>query len=318
MHSPASRAGAAQPLRGSAPARDVTCVSMKSCAPFKSDAARERYLAHAALRAKSWPVPSEERVVPTSFGQTFVRVSGPPDAAAVLLLPGIGSPGLTLAPVVAGLSGPRRTFVIDNIHDVGRSVETKPVTGADDFTTWLDEVRRGLGLGVVDVLGLSYGGWICAQYALRFPEAVRRVVLLAPAGTTAPIPWGFIWRAVLCAIPSRSFMRNFMGWVAPGLKAQRPDLLESMVEDGHLATRSFAPRKMVPPLPLSDAQWARYQARTLFLAGDREVIFPPREAVEKLARVAPHVQTALLPAVGHDFFLVAADEVNRRVLAFLE
>ena len=285
--------------------------------PFKSESARVQYLARYALRATRWPVASEERLVATSFGETFVRVSGPEDGAPVLLLPGIGSTGLSLGPVVAGLSGPLRTFVIDNIHDVGRSVETKVVTSAADFTRWLDEVRRGLGLDTVNLLGLSYGGWICTQYALEFPTQVRRVVLLAPAGTTAPIPWGFIWRAVLCAIPARAFMRGFMGWVAPELKAQHAEVLEEMVEDGYLATRSFAPRRMVPPLPLTDAQWSKYQCKTLFLAGDREVIFPPHEAVTKLARVAPHVEAALLPGVGHDFFAVRADEVNRRVLTFL-
>lgn len=291
---------------------------METTAPFKSAGARTRYLERYALRARGWPVPSEERVVPTSFGLTFVRVSGPPEGAPLLALPGIGSTGLTLAPLIAGLSGPRRSYVLDNIHDVGRSVETKPVRSAEDFVAWLDEVRLGLGLGEVDLLGLSYGGWICAQYALARPQCVRRVVLLAPAGTTAPIPFGFIWRAVSCAVPVRAFMRNFMGWVAPTLRREHPAELEEMVEDGYLATRSFSPRKMVPPLPLSDADWGRYRSPTLFLAGEREVIFPAQAAVEKLARLAPSVQTVLLPGVGHDCFMVRAAEVTARVLAFLE
>ncbi len=285
--------------------------------PFKSVAAREQYLARYALRARAWPWPSEERWVSTSFGQTFVRVSGPAEGLPVLLLPGIGSSGLSMATVVAGLAGALRTFVIDNIHDVGRSVETRPVTSADDFTAWLDEVRLGLGLGPVDVLGVSYGGWIAVQYALRFPALVRRAVLLAPAGTTAPIPFGFIWRAILCALPSRTFMRGFTRWVAPELADRRPEVLEEMVDDNYLATRSFASRRMVPPLPLTDEAWGRYRTETLFLAGDREVIFPAKEAVEKLARVAPHVEAELLPGAGHDFFVVRAEEVNRRVLAFL-
>lgn len=294
-------------------------AGMSASAPFKSEAARERYLTQYALRARAWPVPSEERVVPTSFGQTFVRVSGPVEGAPVLMLPGIGSPGLSLAPLMPGLSGPLRTYVIDNIHDVGRSVERKVVASADDFAAWLDEVRLGLGLGVVDLLGLSYGGWICAQYALRFPALVRRVVLLAPAGTTAPIPWGFIWRAVLCLIPARYFMRNFMAWVAPELRAggHGKQVLEEMVEDAYLATRSFASRKMVPPLPLTDEQWGRYGSKTLFLAGDDEVIFPPHEALVKLAKVAPHVEATLIPGAGHDFFVVRAEEVSRRVVGFL-
>ena len=60
-----------------------------------------------------------------------------------------------------------------------------------------------LKLDRVNLVGLSYDGWILAHYAPRFPKRVDALVLLAPAGTTAPIPWGFIWRGILCMIPSR-------------------------------------------------------------------------------------------------------------------
>ena len=290
-------------------------MSQSAFFPYRSAAARERYLARYELRAAAWPVPSTTRFVETSFGQTFVRESGPGRGTPVVLLPGIGSPGLSLAPLVKRLAPRLRSYVVDNIHDNGRSVETKPVKDAADFTTWLDEVTAGLGLREVNLIGLSYGGWISAQYALRFPEKVGRVVLLAPAGTTAPIPWGFIWRAVLCLLPSKRLMRNFMNWASaePGGES-----LDELTDDAFLAQRSFKSRKMVAPLPLSDDDWRRFKSRALFLAGDREVIFPPHEAIEKLHRLAPHVEAELLVGASHDFFAVRADEVSRRILAFFE
>jgi pimeloyl-ACP methyl ester carboxylesterase len=292
---------------------------LNASAPFKSPQARERYLEHLASRALQWPVASEERIVATSFGDTFVRISGPSDGAPVLLLPGIGSTGLTLAPTVRGLSGPRRTFVIDNIHDVGRSIERRTVTSADDFAAWLDEVRAGLALETVDLLGLSYGGWIVGQYALRFPQRVGSLVLLAPAGTIAPLPWAFIWRAVLCALPARRFLANFMNWVGPGLRAMPGGeaLIEDMVEDGLLAAKSFGSRRMVAPIPLTDAAWSALAVDTLFLAGNREVIFDANRALEKLKRVAPRVDAELIAGASHDFFLTHEADVNDRVLRFL-
>lgn len=281
--------------------------------PFKSAAAKARYLAHLELRATSWPVASTEHVISTRFGETFVRESGPADGAPALLLPGIGSNGLSFAPTVSGLSGPLRTFAVDNIHDVGRSVETRAVTSGDDFAVWLDEVRAGLGLGVVDVLGLSYGGWVASQFALAKPEAVRKLVLLAPAGVLSPLPWSFIWRAILCALPSRATMRNFMNWLAPGLRGT--ERIEALVEDGLLANASFKSRKMVPPMPLSDAQWQQLAPKTLLAAGDLELIF---DAPKQLARVgALGVKAAMVPGAGHDFFDARADEVNACVRAFL-
>lgn len=293
-----------------------------SAYPFRSEAAKARYLAHYDERAKAWPVPSTTRLVEGAFGQTFVRSSGTEDAPPLLLLPGIGSPGLTFSQNVADLSTRFRVHAVDNIHDHGRSMERAehPVKDLADFVTWLDELCDGLGVGAqVNVAGLSFGGCLAGNYALARPERVRRLVLLAPAGLLAPISWAFIWRAVLCLIPARVFMRNFMKWVSPELREGGPHAarLAEMADDGFLAQRCFASRRMVPPLPFSDEEWKRLTVPTLLLAGDREVIFPPEASFARVKALVPSMEQALLPGAGHDFFVTRAPEVNRRVLEFL-
>jgi pimeloyl-ACP methyl ester carboxylesterase len=237
------------------------------------------------------------------------------------MLPGIGSPGLLFAANTASLSQHFQTFAVDNIHDFGRSVETRPVTGADDFTSWLDEVCTGLKLGdAVNVLGLSYGGWIAAKYALRYPDRVRRLVLLAPAGTLQAVPWGFIWRGILCMIPVRVFMNNLVSWMA-GADSGEPDsrrLLSQMADDTFVAQRSFKLRRMVPPVPLTDEQLGNLPATTLILFGDREVVFDPHKALSRLHSAAPQVRTDLIKDVGHGFFISCAEEVNQRIINFLK
>ena len=44
--------------------------------PFKSTEAKEEFLALYDKRAEQWPVPVETKMVDTTHGQTFVRVSG--------------------------------------------------------------------------------------------------------------------------------------------------------------------------------------------------------------------------------------------------
>lgn len=289
--------------------------------PFRSEAAKRRYLERYNERAAAWPVPSEERIVDTSFGRTFIRVSGHGAAPPLIMLPGVGSPGLLFSANVASLSQHFQTIAVDNIHDFGRSVETRAVTGAEDFTAWLDEVCTGLNLGdKVNFLGLSYGGWIAAHYALRYPGRVNRLVLLAPAGTVAPIPWGFIWRGILCLIPFRFLMKNFMNWIAttdvPDEGAQQ--MIARMTDDAYLAQRSFKPRRMVPPVPLADEELGNLPSSTLFLVGDREVIFDPHKALLRLNSAAPQIRTEMMHGTGHDFFVARAKEVNRRIIDFLK
>ena len=49
--------------------------------PFKFQKAEETYLVHYDEHTKRWPIASEEELVETSFGQTFVRVGGLEDGA---------------------------------------------------------------------------------------------------------------------------------------------------------------------------------------------------------------------------------------------
>ena len=58
--------------------------------PFRSAEAKEEYLALYDRRIKRWPVASETRMIETSHGHTFVRISGPVDAPPLVLLHGAG------------------------------------------------------------------------------------------------------------------------------------------------------------------------------------------------------------------------------------
>jgi pimeloyl-ACP methyl ester carboxylesterase len=209
---------------------------------------------------------------------------------------------------------------VDNIYDTGRSVASRPVVNADDFAAWLDSLFDGLKLKRPSVLGLSYGGWIFTQYALRRPERLKKVVLLAPAGTVAPISFAFVWRAVLTLLPGKKkAMRRFVDWASPGMAGDPKwaAARTALIEDAALGQKSFAGRKLVPPIPPEDSEWAKLTTPTLLMFGDREVIFGPAKAAEKMRRVAPQLQLEIIPGVSHDFFVVAADEVNRRIISFL-
>jgi pimeloyl-ACP methyl ester carboxylesterase len=292
---------------------------MNSTYPFKNAAAREKYLALYAERSKTWPSPSVERMVPTALGETFVRISGKEGAAPLVMLPGVGSASYTLEPQARALGEHFRVYAVDNIYDVGRSISSRALLGPDDFVAWLDSLFGALELDKPNVLGLSYGGWVFTQYALRRPERVAKLVQLAPAGTVESINFAFIWRALLTLVNRRLFMRPFAAWAAPYMcrDPQFTEMFEHLIEDATVAQQCFAGRRLVPPLPLTDGEWGRLAVPTLFLCGDREVIFNPTAARAKLQRAAPKIQVELMEDASHDFTWVRAAEVNRRVEAFL-
>ncbi len=296
-------------------------VKMTEHHPFKSAKAKHRYLEYYDRRAESWPVESETSMVPTSYGDTFTRISGPEEAEPLLLLPGGNATSLIWEPNIEELSRHFRVYALDNIYDFGRSVYAKHVRTPEDFVLWIDEVIDGLQIeGRVNLAGLSYGGWITSQYALSRPERVDRAVLLAPAATVLSFDPEFLKRAALILIPHKYFVRSTMSWVAETAASgdaacrHRVDL---WVEDVWVGMRSFSFKQLVNPTVLSDDELAGMEVPILFVVGEKEKIYSAEDAVARLARVAPRIEVELVSGAGHDMTLVKAAQVNATIVDFL-
>jgi pimeloyl-ACP methyl ester carboxylesterase len=291
--------------------------------PFRSQAKKERYLAHYDARAARWPVPSETVFVDTSWGATFVRISGPADGPPLVLLPGASATGLMFAPNVAAWAKRFRVYAVDNVYDFGRSVYVRDLKSPDDYVDWLDQVLDGLGLRERgNLLGLSYGGWVASRYGLRHPQRLSRLVLVAPAATVAGFSPEFIKRGLLCIIPHPHFIKSMVRWSIPGATKGTADQrrqAEEAVENAWLGLSCFRSRRMVNPTVLSDEQWRSYQVPVLFLVGENEVIYDvsARQAVARLQQVAPLIETEVFPNCGHDISIVQTERFNRRVARFL-
>ena len=225
-------------------------------------------------------------------------------------------------PNIEALSEYYRTYAVDNINDYGRSVYTRTIKSPDDFVNWLDELFSILELGDnINLMGLSYGGWLTSQYALRFPYRLNKIVLLAPAGTVLPLRLEWMMRAILCTVPHRYFTKSFMYWLLDDLvqkdKASRV-MVEEWVDDSFMAIRCFKRRSMVNPTVLEDTELQSIKVPALYLVGENEKIYSAQEAVQRLNKVAPHIKIEVIPDAGHDLTIVQAEMVNRKVLEFLK
>ncbi len=290
--------------------------------PFRSMTAKEQYIKLYAMRAERWPVDSQTRLVDTSYGQTFVRISGPGGAPPLVLLHGAGGDSLQWIPNIEALSKLYRVYAVDNINDYSRSIYTQIIKNADGYVNWLDELFSALKLGSnIRLMGLSYGGWLTGQYALHIPDRLDKIVLLAPAGTVLSLRIEWIMRAVLCFVPYRYFTRSFLFWLLEDLahkdKAGRI-ILEEEVDAVFVRMRCYKPIRLVNPTVLKDEELQRFKVPALYLVGEHEKIYSARKAIQRLHRVAPHIKTEIIPDAGHDFTIVQAEMVNTKVLEFLK
>ena len=183
--------------------------------PFRSAASRQEYLAFYDARARRWPMPSESRMVSTTFGETFVRVQGPADGPPLLLLPGDRESSISWMPVIEAFASEHRVYALDHIADIGRSIYRRQPRRADDLVRWLDELFDALQIHDLRLVGHSFGGWMAARYALEFPERLDRLVLLSPLATVLRPPLGTLARAIVYdTFPRRPIVRRYLYWYA--------------------------------------------------------------------------------------------------------
>jgi pimeloyl-ACP methyl ester carboxylesterase len=300
-------------------------MEMTAHHPFVSEKAKQRYVKRNDERARGWPLPCECRTVETSWGRTFMRVSGPAGAPPLVLLPGGGTHSLMWMPNIASLSGPYRTYALDSILDVGRSANTRPVKAVDDLVAWLDELFDALGFGPsgLRLMGLSHGGWLAANYAQRHPARIGRLALLAPAGWVLDLSPAMLFTMMqILLVPRRYFARRAYLWSLPDLAASGPaglKLIDEMTEDLALGFECFGIRrltKMLPPLVADDTSIRSLTMPTLYVIGEHEKIYSRDAALARLQQVAPSIERVVIPGAGHDMTWLRPDLVNKTVLEF--
>lgn len=287
--------------------------------PFKSREAKEKYLKFYDARAKEWPIPSETKVVNTSYGPTLVRISGSEDAKSLILLHGAGSNSLTWIPNIEYLSKYYKTYTVDGVYGNGRSICTKTVKGPNEFVCWLDELVMALELeNGINMVGHSYGGWLTGQYALKFPEKLNKIVMIAPAGTVLPVSKMFMIRAILCVIPHDYFLKSFSRWTFEDYIKKDKKGAEKEIEPLALASKCFKSNRPVKSTVLNDTELKNIKTPALFIVGENEKIYSAQKAVERFNTVSPQIQTEIIPNAGHELCKVQAELVNEMILEFLK
>ncbi len=286
---------------------------MADLEPFRSPAARARYIEMYDTVLRSWPVAFDEVDVATSFGSTHVVVAGARSRPPLVLLHGAATTAAMWGSVIGPLSDAYRCYCIDTITDANKSIATKRVRGVADYVVWLRETFAAFGIETARVAGLSYGGWLASLLGVHAPDLVNRLILMSPAATLARIAANWMVRMVAAmALPSSLAERSLL-WAA-----SRPDAASDPVVALSVAKLRTCRRRPYPtPTRLSDDELRRISIDTTVLLGEREVIYAsgPQSALMRAQRLIPDVHAHLLANAGHVLTLDARDVVVDEILA---
>lgn len=247
-----------------------------------------------------------------------LRGSGAP----LLLLNGLGLDLTAWGPLAGALERRFRLVLLD-ARGAGRSAAPPGPYSTARLAADAAALLASLALGPAHVIGLSLGGLVAQELALRAPGAVRAVVLAAtaahlPARTRRVLD---AWRRLALAGTDRAALcREQLAWVLsePSLADER---VVGAFEAALAAGTPPAPHGLSAQVDACLAHDARDRAvaiaaPALVLAGREDALLPPA-ASEALARLLPRARFEELPG-GHAFLAESAEAAAARVLEFLD
>ncbi|MCW2297610.1 MULTISPECIES: alpha/beta fold hydrolase [Rhodococcus] len=278
---------------------------------FKNEASKQAYESIYRELEGTWPVPSTQLDVPTSFGTTHVRRSGTGTETPIVLLHAVGANCLQWHIVIEDLCRDRVVYALDTIGTAGRSVQTAPLTGESDFATWVGEVLNELGVDRVHLVGYSHGAWHAVLVALHAPERLASVTLIEPGGVFDKPSWRVLLKMVRAGMRrTDKNIRKLNDWLSPGYVIGDREFA--------LVTEALNYRPGVGwARILKDAEVQSISVPMLVISGAETVVSSPERVAARLADLVPEAEVEIYAGTGHGILGHIPDRVIPRLMKFV-
>jgi pimeloyl-ACP methyl ester carboxylesterase len=194
---------------------------------------------------------------------------------------------------------------------------------ADDLAGLLDAI----GIDSAHIMGASMGGMIAQQFALRYPQRVRSLILACTKfGGPHEIPVDAeildYWEHPKQLSPEDSIMQGLRLQMSQEFIDKNPDLIKQIItkalespppvnpQSGMRQVQAIIGHNTYDRLP-------EIKAPTLVIQGDADRMSPVGNARILASRI-PNAELVILKKMGHAFIIEAFDESNRIMLDFLK
>lgn len=184
-------------------------------------------------------------------------------------------------------------------------------------------VVEALKLDPCYIIGHSFGGWVASAYALQYPNAVKGLILAAPAGIrddsfcgrydhlrpllwpTPVVDWALRLAKPFANTTDKRATLDRISWFRQELMSQP-------------AARSFLLDRMRPEdaIDTVEKEIHRLRVPTLVITGDGDETIPLWHS-ETYAKEIPAAQIAIIPGASHALPQNHASEMAELILQFL-
>ncbi|MBA4192070.1 MAG: alpha/beta hydrolase [Planctomycetaceae bacterium] len=263
---------------------------------WRDEAARERLEAWYERFRGRIPGPVEGREVPTRHGPSHVLIAGLADAPPLVCLHAMRTGAAHLLSELGSLTSRFRLIAPDLPGHSVRGPQVRLPLTDDSYARWLLDVLDGLGLGSVDVFGVSFGGFVGRLTATTAPERVSRLALLVPAGIANGSHWKGLTKMALPLLRYKVWRseRNLRRLLDPLITTWDADWTGFM-GDG---VRDMPFDLRIPPLATDD-ELRKLTIPVLVLGASDDISFPGNALVRRIKAVVPHADAEVIAGCKH-------------------
>lgn len=227
---------------------------------------------------------------------------------------------------IPGLARHCRTIAFDN-RGTGRSDKPDVSYTMQMLAGDVAGLLQTLSINAAHIYGVSMGGMVAQEFALRYPERTVGLVLgcTACGGSHTVMPHGEVLalltdhERVNRLTPEQAAREMFSFSCSPAFIRNNPQVAEKYVATTvEHPTPAYVLRRQMEAILAHDAydRLPHIAAPTLVVCGSADRLMPAANS-KLLASRIPHAQLVTLEGVGHGFCYEAPDEANNAIVDFL-
>ena len=198
-----------------------------------------------------------------------------------------------------------------------RSSEVSIQLIAEDTAQLLD----ALAIESAHVLGISFGGFVAQEFAIKYPERVKKLVLASTSfGGPNHVPAVTDIYAAFVSMEGLNSPERVRKYLAASFAADTdPDIVERfcVLREQNPVPESIYTQQLKSAMAFnSEPRVPQIAAETLIITGDRDLIVPMRNSLNLKEKI-PNSHLAVIPYAGHMAFVERPEEFNRIIEDFL-
>ncbi len=279
---------------------------------FKSEHGLREIYQQYQKELEQWPVPYQERILHSPFGQTYCLTCGDENKPPLVLLHGLGVNSSSFSYNIEALSRNYCVYLLDFPAGSGRSIPSKLLLKKRQVTDWLTDSIAQLEQRKVTVLGVSFGSWLAAEYALTKPKQLKNLILASPpplAGK-AKLKFSTLLKMIFLGLnKNRANIEKLCKLLsAPNSKPDNASVTamynglnytKSFKESGHTIKKAYANAITVP---------------INFILGEYEILCDPSSLPDHF----PNAKISIIDNAGHMAPIEQSQKFNQLVVDMMQ